>query len=229
MNKWTTRLLVVLGIMLGACVLTLVSVSAEPSVQLLVQPGESWIRTHYFFIFPLRSPPQLAAWLESADGSFLKTLTVSQSAAGNRWKAAPKEGRPEALPVGLHRSASVADSLNVDAASSATYQDAISLERSLGALLTNGESYRVYLEVNHSFDYNASWPKNASRNSLNWSGVNGQPSLVYMAEFVAGDGQVVELHPVGQGAVDGSHGRVIPGTDGLDSALRIISRASLSL
>ena len=116
----------------------------------------------------------------------------------------------------------------VDAASSATPKAGVSLAAS-GDGLVSGAEYRVRLEVNASFDYNATWTKKARAGEAGYSGVNGQPSLVYEASFVAGTPGVVILQPIGKGSVDGSSGAVEPGLAGLTTALGIVAKAELEI
>ena len=84
--------------------------------------------------------------------------------------------------------------------------------------LTNGREYNVYLEINHSFDYNEYFTKNNS-------GVNGQPSLIYHAKFIAGKPGKIKLNPIGHGSVNGSDGNIVLGFDRITTALKIIKNA----
>lgn len=211
----------------------------EPiGMELSLTPGAHWLRSWTFFLVPTKSPPQHAAWVEDLEGEYLGTLAVTDSAAKSSWKAAPKEGRPEALPVWSRRSGAagsapanggvVKDSDAVlDAVSGATPKGETAIKRALTGL-RRGERYRAFLEVNHSFDYNERWPRKAKEGESGWSGVNGQPSVVYAAEFVAGSGEPVAFEPVGQGSVDGSDGELRPTLDGLTSALDIIARSTVT-
>jgi len=83
--------------------------------------------------------------------------------------------------------------------------------------------------VNASYDYNETWPKEAKEGDANYSGVNGQPSLIYEAFFIAGESGTVILQTAGQGSVDGSSGEITRNLDGLTTALTIIKSAELNL
>jgi hypothetical protein len=74
------------------------------------------------------------------------------------------------------------------------------------------------LEINHSFDYNGFWTKDNS-------GVNGQPSLIYHAKFIAGTPAKINLMPFGYGSVDGSNGNITQGFENFTTALTIIKGA----
>jgi hypothetical protein len=200
------------------------------SISVSISPGEFWKTKMQIFIFSTWKTPQTAVWLEDGDGGYLKTLMVTGSASNKKWKAAPKAGRPEALPVWFFTSgrAEGKDDADVDAVTGATPEgtvtatdDALSLYR--------GREYAIKLEVNTSFDYNEFWPEKAKKGTPSYSGVNGQPSVVYEARFVAGETATVQFRPVGQGAVDGSSGTIVPGTEGLTTALQILASAQADI
>ncbi len=220
--------------MLLTAVLGVQALAALEALALTITPGKNWTVTTWLFVYPLKHEPQLAAWVEKPDGSFVQTIMVTASAARNQWRGNPAGGRPDSLPVwyyasgrgGIPVSPDSPTSSDVDATSSATPTGAVSLSATADRLIS-GERYILRLEVNHSFDYNRVWPKNARKNDSSFSGVNGQPSLVYSAEFIAGSGLPVILTPVGTGSLDGSHGRVTDGTAGLTTALEIIGEATV--
>ena len=211
------------GCMLALALLPLVASSAygEDAVSVSVTQGADWISTARIGIITLKKTPQYAAWIETADGKYVQTLMVTSRSANNKWRGAPSKGRPEALPVWLAAKASGATKSDIDAATSATPEAGAAVTGKAGGLVS-GMEYVVRFEINHSFDYNATWPKDAKEGEAGFSGVNGQPSLVYEARFVAGKQAVVSLRPVGHGAVDGSSGALIAGTDGMTSALTIV-------
>lgn len=210
-------------------VLMIVCGAAMPAtaenLSLRIEPGPRWEETTWLFLYRLTHHPQLAAWIETVDGRFVRTLLVSDSAARGSWRGNPSGGRPDALPV-WYTASQALERGTVDAASSATPTGAVSAGYRVAELKT-GEQYIIRLEVNNSFDYNEHWKKNARKGSASWSGVNGQPSLIYEAVFTAGKAGETRLVPVGQGSVDGSDGRIRPGLDGLTTALHIVGEAVL--
>ncbi|MBN2874802.1 MAG: hypothetical protein JXM71_06885, partial [Spirochaetales bacterium] len=94
--------------------------------------------------------------------------------------------------------------------------------------LRAGQRYSAFLEINHSFDYNDAWPQSTRKGDPDWSGANGQPSVVYATDFFAGSGSAVRFEPIGQGSVDGSDGVLRPGLDGLTTALSILGAATIT-
>lgn len=197
--------------------------SAE-TIVLAVEPGASWTRTTWFGVFPLRHVPQMACWIEDSNGEFVRTVSVTESVSKNSWKGAPAGGRPESLPVWTHASLGSPDA--VDGVSSASRKSSFALSREAEGLVA-GREYVAFLEVNSSFDYNDAWPKKARPGTSAYSGVNGQPSLVYEARFVAGVPGEAEFSPLGIGSVDGADGEIRPNFVGLTSALTIVKSAKI--
>ena len=186
-------------------------------MELSVEPGEHWLEKMKVFIFSIKKAPQMAAWIENNQGQYVSTITVTNKSAVKKWRNGPKEGRPEALPVWNHKAM---DSMaQVDSVSAATSKKGINLMADNTSLI-KGSEYNVYLEVNHSFDYNETWPKKEND-------VNGQPSLVYHAKFTAGMSGRIELKPMGYGSADGSDGNIVNGLTGMTTALIIIDSAYL--
>ena len=185
-------------------------------MELSVQPGGHWLeKVKLFFIFYRDRTPQMAAWIEDDQGKYISTITVTNKNAKKKWSFAPKEGRPEALPV--WNNAIKNDSTQVDSVSAATSKVAVDVQVNDGSLI-NGHKYNVYLEINHSFDYNDIWTKDNS-------GVNGQPSLIYHGKFIAGTSGKIPLNPIGYGSVDGSDGNIVNTLNGITTALTIVSEA----
>jgi hypothetical protein len=180
---------------------------------LTIEPGESWQGKMKVFLFiSIKKTPQLAVWIENNQGNYISTVFVTDKSARNNWQSAPKEGRPETLPVWNHKSLN--NSEQVDIVSSATPKGAVNIQIDNSSLI-EGQEYNIYLEINHSFDYNDYWTE---RNT----GVNGQPSLIYHANFIAGVTERINLTPIGHGSIDGSNGDIVNDLETLTTALTII-------
>jgi hypothetical protein len=208
---------------------------AETALEVSVEPGKNWKTLSFIGVFPVRHAPQIAVWIEDGDGNFVKTVSATKSAATGTWRAAPETGRPDSLPVWLHASRRGAacvgqtpGATGTDAVSSATPDAGLSASAGTGEL-ANGATYAIRLEVNTSFDYNDAWPKKAKAGTVGYSGVNGQPSVVYEGRFVAGVPATVELVPVGTGSIDGSDGAMKSGVGGLTTALELIRKATVTV
>jgi hypothetical protein len=189
----------------------------DNTITLSVEPGAQWQGRMKFFIFSVKKMPQLAAWIEDGNGMYISTITITNRGAKKNWRSAPEEGRPEALPVWNQKIQNNATQHEIDAVSSATSKGSVEAQINDG-LLINGQEYHVYLEVNHSYDYNETYPESIT-------GVNGQPSALYHAQFIAGQSGTTSLAPLGRGSVDGSNGTITKGLEGLTTALEIIKSA----
>ncbi|MBU0926575.1 MAG: hypothetical protein KKA67_02395 [Spirochaetes bacterium] len=188
-----------------------------PRFVLSLEPGPEYAKTMGFFPFAYTVWPQVAAWLETSDGAFIGTLYVTSRGDRGEWRAAPKAGRPEALPVWNRLRESSTDAVS----SATTTESSINFGSGAAAGLVPG-TYVIKLETNRSYDWNAAYTKDNS-------GVNGQPSIVYRAELIVGAGMSeAEFVPIGTGAVDGADGDIRPGLVGVDSALRLFSSMKAS-
>ena len=201
----------------GASAMAAAGASSGRRLELHLVPGKAYSARMGTWPFSYVVQPQVAAWLTTADGSFVEPLLVTARAAKASWRMAPAEGRPEALPVFSHLKAAAADGVSAATSKGETLRAA-----GLGADLPAG-TYLVWLEVNRSYDYNSAYPKASS-------GVNGQPSVVYRAELDLGGPEAVgaDFSPVGTGSPDGSDGRVREGLAGIDSALELFSSLTVS-
>ena len=234
------RMLLVLAVGLSVVLSALYASDTVPegTLTVTVTPGAYW---------KTERGPQFAVWVEKADGTYVTTLYVTQRAAKKNWLFAPKDGRPESLPVWYHAVGSrpvtmeaVQDKTKTDAVTSATPGASDAVRYSVR--LPSCEQYVVKIEVNHSFDYNESWPKKAKKGSAQYSGVNGQPSVVYRGtldtqspEKGTGDAAAqiqpvipTVLVPAGTGSVTGRDGELHNDLAGLTTALQIITKAEAS-
>jgi len=179
-------------------------------------PGSTYRTTTQWGPFEVPVYPQVAVWLESEDGRYLGTILVTAKTAKQGWVSAPEGGRPEALPVWTHRHQG-----SVDAVASATSPGETRAFSDLAPGLAAGV-YTVFAEVNRSYDYNLAYPRQTS-------GVSGQPSVVYRGQLTLGEGpRSLDLVPVGTGAPDGSDGTLRPGLAGIDTALELFSKITVS-
>jgi len=113
----------------------------------------------------------------------------------------------------------------IDAVTSATPKGSFEIARKIQ--LAEGEKYFVFAEVNKSFDYNEFYPKDADKNSTEYSGVNGQPSAVYRAEL-SFENPDAELELVGTGSLDGKSGSVEYKTETLTTAKNLVEKIVVS-
>ena len=188
-------------------------------MELSIEPGEHWNGKMKILLFSVSTTPQMAAWIEDNQGDYISTITVTNKGAQKKWMGAPQGGRPEALPVWYHKIPN--NTAQIDSVSAATPKGAVAIQIDRDPLI-NGREYTVYLEINLSFDYNDTWPE--SNND-----VNGQPSLLYRADFIAGTSERIKLEPIGRGSADGSDGYIVNSLGGMTTTLTIIQDAYISV
>lgn len=209
--------------------------AADPDGVIEIKAGTAWSHEKAFGPVRVRLVPQIAAWLESADGKFAGDLAITSKSARSAWG---KVRRPEALPAWSHaRGVRYGDGLFMptrgeplpDAVTTATpVPDASDGIARVPFVLPRGLPdgyYRILVEVNNSFDFNDAFPDGGPKGS-----VNGQPAVVYGAVVEIRDGRLAggaAAEYVGFTSADGSDGRVRAGSDGLTSALSIVAGANV--
>lgn len=206
----------------------------EPQIIVEIQEGSSYL--HRLKVLPLirvKTPPQIAVWLETESGEFLETLHVTSRAGTTTWRSAPLDStpaeditRPEALPVWSHRAGRIGETgaeTEPDVITSATPKSGYSVRSELP---DHHDRVRVLLEVNQSTDFNESYPEDAAPGAGNYSGGpwgSGQPSLIYEGSLDTRKNEGgVELTLLGHGSPAGEYGTVYTDLEGLTSALQIL-------
>lgn len=158
------------------------------NISVQINPGEQWNKR----------VPQCAIWLEDENNNYIDTIFVTNRASKKNWLFAPKNGRPESLPVWYGKSNgnhNIGVSKTFDAVTCATPKKTFFAESKV--LLIPEKKYFIKIEVNQSFDYNEKWTKNNSA-------PNGQPSLIYQSSFFGNEKQFVnDFILSGIGSVDG--------------------------
>jgi len=198
------------------------SLLSAKEITVSVEPGNHWKQ---------KMTPQAAIWLEDESGNYIKTLYVTKKIAKKKFIFAPKEGRPEALPVWQNASnTEAANSFGsenkknsaqlFDAVTSATPKGTVIFTTDIGQ---EKESFVIKAEFNTSFDYNDFYTKENS-------GVNGQPSVIYSAVIPKGffteAGKII-LEFTGTGSLDGKDGKINPSKEKLTTALEIVKMISV--
>lgn len=236
--------MIVQSLILGLCIL-LASCAEKPGVKtepkvgatggerisLELVPGSQYSRRMGFLMFGYTVVPQIAVWIESEDGKYIRTLYVTDLAVSGKFRAAPKSGRPEVLPVWTALTRSEAAAAGSRATDLKESIDAVSSPSVSGSAVRFGNdsvrmlpagTYIIKAETNRSYDWNARYTKLSS-------GVNGQPSIIYSARLETGNGRrEATFVPLGTGSVDGSDGEIQPGIEGIDTALELFSSMKVS-
>mgnify|MGYP001214327244 FL=1 len=186
----------------------------------------------------LTTVPQMAIWVEDVEGKYLETLYVTKKGATGTYFAELFSGdeeirRPEALPHWSHqRGVTAPDGLYVpskalplaDAVTGATPLHNYNLNTTLKS---KADTVIVKMEVNRSFDYNATYTKTAFPDDpvYSGSGNTAQPSLIYSGEVdLTGNNRYTILDLVGRGHHSGQHGEIINDLTGVTTAKQLVDR-----
>jgi len=209
----------ILTVIVSCLLLTAVySQSQVKEWTLNIVPGKSYSFIKWYGLYPMKKKPLIAVWLQDDSGRLLKTLYVTERAAENRWRGGAEE-RPESLPVyyGSRSRAMVTEEIDtVSAASRGKSPE----PRQFGDGFPADTAF-IIAEVNISYDYNDYFTRDSS-------GVNGQPSLIYQAEWDPSKNSFT-LVPSGTGSLDGSDSAVHNDMVHLSSALNLLDGITLSI
>ena len=212
----------------------------QGDVKVCVEQGDEWLHDFPLFMgIKKRNPPQIAIWVESAQGEYLSTIYVSHKIATQGWQGAGGNRRKEALPHWCYsRGVQYEDGLYLptkdrpltDGISGATPKGSFDVKmRPIGNLTR----FVVKIEVNHSTDYNESYPEDAKEGDANYSGGkggSGQPALVYAAEVDLSSGTTsFEAELIGHSSPDGTSGDISEDLLGITTARNIIKRIIINI
>lgn len=212
----------------------------EDDIKIQVTKGGHWLHDFPgFFGIDKKNPPQIAIWVEDLAGNYLATVYASHKIATQSWQASGGNRRKEALPTWCHaRGVQYADGLYlptkdqplVDGISGATPHGSFDVKiRPVGDL----KQFVVKIELNHSTDWNDSYPENAKEGDTNYSGGkegSGQPAVVYSAEIDLDSGsKQYTATIIGHSSPDGSNGDIYPDISSLTSALNIVKDITINI
>ncbi|MBD9178057.1 MAG: hypothetical protein EGP82_02600 [Odoribacter splanchnicus] len=212
----------------------------QGDVKVCIEQGEEWLHDFPVLLgMKKKNPPQIAIWLEDRQGNYLSTVYVTHKIATQSWQSAHGSRRKEALPHWCHaRGVAYEDGLYLptedrpltDGISGATPREGFEVK--LRPANTLGQ-FVVKIEINHSTDFNESYPKSAREGEANYSGGkegSGQPALVYSADVDPASGnRSFEATLIGHSSPDGSSGDVFEDVSGLTTALHIVKRITINI
>lgn len=150
--------------------------------------------------------------------------------------------RPESLPVFLHQLASTpattvftdpratADTKKIDAYAGATLLDNFLLSTQAAEALPT--QFRVRLEINQSFDFNAYYSSDRFPDDPIYSGdgYNGQPSMIYEAVINRASNQrFYPMQLIGRGHHSGKDGIIYQDLHNITSAQHLVERIIVEL
>lgn len=167
-------------------------------------------------------PPQLAIWLENADG-IIRTVWVSRSTGKGLWLG--KVECPVSLPYWVSRYNRQTGTQGpptfkqpvVDAVTGATPTTTLTRRVRVPA----GSQWDYFLEVNVSGDYNADFERNRA-DGLPDPQENGQPSLIYRGAITAAAGFVSQPELIGRSDQWRPTDAINPDTSGITTAKELL-------
>lgn len=211
----------------------------EGDVSVFIKQGKMWEHDFHLFwgIINKKNTPQIAIWIEDTCGKYISTIYVTQRIATQSWIMSKGNRRKEALPHWCHsRGIQYEDGLYSPTKDN-PLPDALTGATPKGSFMVNFspetplEKFIVKIEVNHSTDFNDSYPKDAQKGDLNYSGGkegSGQPALVYAAIIeTTSTHKTIEARLIGHSSPDGSSGNIYSDMSGITSALDIIDRITV--
>ena len=189
--------------------------------------------------------PLFAVWLADSAGNYIQTLYVSESVGkGFFRRASRKTGhwqageiqRPATLPYWAHQRKIINEFSTYlptpkqpvpDAYTGATPQASFIL-----TLLTDNKlygNYKLFLEVNQSWDWNEFWTNNKFPDDKEYK-TSSQPALIYSADFDTRKTQgEIQMKPVGRSHHSGSDGNIYTDLQTLTTALKIAKRITFTV
>ena len=205
-----------------------------------IEAGDGWLHDYPLFLgIKKKNPPQVAVWLEDADGHYLGTLYASKKIATQGWVSAGGNRRKEALPYWCFQRGVVYDDglylptksqPLVDGMSGATPRTDfdVRLKNKTGL-----RHFYVMVEVNHSIDFNDRYSKDKKEGEPYFSGGSegsGQPSLVYRADVNLDSASTsFDAVLIGHSSADGADGKLYDDLTGITSALTIVKRITVNV
>ena len=176
-------------------------------------------------LYPVRTTPQIAVWVDDMQGDFGETLYVTERYATQSWRRTPGEDTPadgvrriEALPCWTHRHGVSFDNGSPAPTRSTPLPDAITEASPKGdftlhsTIETVADSVMIYVEINNSGDFNDYYSRNARKGDSGYTGGkfgSGQPALVYGAMVrPRNHGDKVQFTLLGHSSPDGSDGAI---------------------
>ena len=177
-------------------------------------------------------PPQIAVWLEPLPEGKPRTLYVTYRAGTGDWR--DKSDCPDALPrwfaayraeQGIETGFPTPQNPLPDAIARAT---PLGPDFTVETELRPGSRWRIWLEVNISADYNDAFPR-IDENGMDDLHANGQPSLLYTAEFTAEPSACPQFELTARTIPNSLTAETTPNLSGITSARHLLPKLELRI
>jgi len=176
------------------------------------------------------NPPQIAIWLEDANGDEIRTVYVTEKSARGNWDG--KTVCPTCLPYYMQRKRHEFTESPELPTKAAPLPDAVTAATPADTLIwnfhTEGSRFQYFfIEINVSGDYNECY-KNQRQDPGGDDGGNGQPSLVYRGVMPFRD-QPIQLEITLMGVTNqyGDGGDLNQTLEGISTAKDLIVEVSV--
>ena len=187
--------------------------------------------------------PMFVIWEESPDGTYQRTLFITQSYASgiynyqmigdSIWKnESGSSYQPAALPYWTFKKGPLANQKYVPTPDH-PFTDAYTGETPKGDFMFNtglasgSAERRILLEVNQAWDWNSYWTNNKFPDNPAYKH-SAQPSLVYAVTITEND-TLLHLKPIGHGDPKGESGELLKDISTLTTAKEIFRSVTLEL
>ncbi len=192
--------------------------------------GDQWMSSHKKGVWKVKEAPQFAVWSEDVNGIYLDTIYVTHAFAKQVWKNAPEQKeeetfRKEALPYWLHKRSDAGFSPPTrlmpmtDTVTAATPKKNMVIYAKAPDYL---DEIWIMLEINLAHDGNSTYPENAGEGDPNYTGVSGQPALVYGARIDMKKTDTYEMKLLGHSSPSGRDGKLYEYLNNITTARQII-------
>lgn len=212
----------------------------QGDLKISIVQGDEWLHDFPLFLgINKKNPPQIAIWLEDMNGKYLTTVYATHKIATQSWQNANGNRRKEALPCWCYsRGVKYEDGLYLptkahplaDGITGATPHSGFDMRLSPAGDL---KQFIVKIEINHSTDFNDSYPKSAKPGDANYSGGeqgSGQPALVYEAIVdLTSNKKTFDAVLIGHSSPDGTSGEIYKDMSGITTALNIVKQIKISI
>lgn len=189
--------------------------------------------------------PLFAVWLADENGRYLETLFVSESIAKGTFSRASREKgfwesgeiqRPAALPYWAHQRNVMNEYGTYNPTPRKPILDGVTGATPVASFVLNlrtrnvlSGSYKLFFEVNQSWDWNEFWYNNRFPGDKEYM-TSSQPALVYSVDFLMpSTGKILRMKPIGHSHYSGADGSLTTDLSTLTTALKIAESITVTL
>lgn len=230
--------------------LVITSVTAQkkkdiPSIDIYGKATNNSVLTVRFDKGKSHNYPIMVFWLADEQGKYLQTLYVAESIGKGVFKRADRSTgkwmageiqRPAALPYWYHQRGILNERGTYTPTPSKPVADAYTGATPTGSfvmhLITDQKltgRYKVFMEINQSWDWNEFWHNNKYPDDREYK-TSSQPALVYEALIDASNpGNQVTFRAIGHSHYAGKDGSLNTDLTTITTALRIVGNCTVSI